>query len=145
MALEFPGVTQVWDCRFEAAYTLDESSPPGTLEVARDDNSWWVKSSSSLLTMQGDLEWTRVGPEFDTLHAYGKLGYGKPEISTGALEKVDVEAVLARCFQSHEKDELYADLEGIAQFGPECVFIFAFLYHYSSFNGVGSCVSRRRL
>nr|ART89046.1 polyene polyketide synthase 1 [Agaricomycetes sp.] len=121
MALEFPGVTQVWDVRFEAAYTLDESSPPGTLEVSRDGHSWSVKSSSALLTMQGDLEWTRAAPEFDTVHAYGKIGYGKPEISRGGFEKIDVDAVLARCFQSHEKDELYTGLEGIAQFGSEFV------------------------
>jgi fatty acid synthase, animal type len=119
MALEFPGVTQVWDCHFDAAFILEESCPPGTLEVAKDDINWSIKSSSALETMQGDLEWTRSAPEFDIMHAYGKLSYGKPELSPRGMAEVDVDAVLARCIQTHEKAELYADLEGIAQFGPE--------------------------
>jgi fatty acid synthase len=69
MALEFPDVTQIWDCRFENAYILDDSAPPGTLEVAKEGNNWWVKSSSSLQSMQGDLEWTRSGAVFDTMHS----------------------------------------------------------------------------
>ena len=119
MALEFPGVTQVWDCRFEAAFILEESVPPGTLEVAKDGISWSIKSSSALETMQGDLEWTRSAPQFDVTHAYGKLGYGKPEISPGGITKVDVDAVLARCIQTHDKAEFYAEAEGVTQFGPE--------------------------
>jgi fatty acid synthase, animal type len=118
MALEFPGVTQVWDCRFETVFILEESAPPGTLEVAKDGNAWSVKSSSALETMQGDLEWTRSVPEFDIMHSYGKLGYGKPELSPGGITKVDVEAVLARCIRTYEKDEIYAELN-MAQFGPE--------------------------
>lgn len=119
MALEFPGVTQVWDCRFEALFIVEESVPPGTLEVAKDGINWTVKSSSALETMQGDLEWTRSAPEFDVMHAYGKVGYGKPELSSSSLTKVDVDAVLARCTQTHVKDELYATVEEIVQFGPE--------------------------
>ncbi|KZT06920.1 polyketide synthase [Laetiporus sulphureus 93-53] len=119
MALEFPGVTQVWDCRFEAACILEEGVPPVTLEVAKDGINWWVKSSSSLQTMQGDLEWTRATPEFDTVHAHGKLGYGVPDLSIGGFKRVDVAAVLARCTSTHQHEELYAELEGIAQFGSE--------------------------
>jgi fatty acid synthase len=127
MALEFPGVTQVWDCRFEAAYILDDTVAPGTLEVARDGNNWWVKSSSAIQTMQGDLEWTRSGAEFDTTHSYGKLGYGTPGLDADAITHVNVDAVLDRCIQTHEKEALYADLEGIAQFGPEYEDLLPFL------------------
>ncbi|PCH43244.1 hypothetical protein WOLCODRAFT_74073, partial [Wolfiporia cocos MD-104 SS10] len=121
MALEFPDVTHVWDCRFESACILEEGVPPVTLEVAKEGVSWWVKSSTALQTMQGDLEWTRTSPAFDMMHAYGKLGYGKPELYPDSITKVDVDAVLKRCISAHDKDELYADLEGIAQFGPEWV------------------------
>jgi hypothetical protein len=121
MALEFPGVTQLWDCSFEAAYILDDSVPPGTLEVSKDGNSWWVKSSSALLSFQGDMEWTRSSPEFDTVHSCGKLGYGKPEIGPDPITCVDVDAVLSRCIRTYEREALYAELEGIAQFGPEYV------------------------
>lgn len=129
MALEFPGVTHVWDCRFENAYILDESAPPGVLEVSKEGNSWRVKSSSALQSMQGDLEWTRSGAVFDTLHSYGKLGYGKPVLGLDDITRVDVEAVLARCIQTHEKAELYADLDGIAQFGPEYVYKYIHTLH----------------
>jgi len=118
MALEFPGVTHIWDCRFEAACILDETVPY-TLEVSKDGDDWYVKSSSQLQTVQGDLEWTRGAAEFDTVHSYGKLGYGKPELDSDAITHVDVDAVQARCTQTHEREALYADLEGIAQFGPE--------------------------
>jgi fatty acid synthase, animal type len=119
MALEFPGVTHVWDCHFDAMFILEESVPPGTLEVAKDGISWSVKSSSALETMQGDLGWTRSAPEFDVIHAYGKVGYGKPELGGSGITKVNVDAVLARCIQTYVKDEMYAKLEGFAQFGPE--------------------------
>jgi fatty acid synthase, animal type len=131
MALEFPGVTQVWDCRFEAMFILEESVPPGTLEVAKDGISWSVKSSSALETMQGDLEWTRSVPEFDVMHAYGKVGYGKPELSGSGVTKIDVDAVLARCIQTHAKDEIYANVDGFVQFGPESVFI---CWYFTSFS-----------
>jgi fatty acid synthase len=121
MALEFPDVTQIWVCRFENAYILDDSAPPGTLEVAKEGNNWWVKSSSSLQSMQGDLEWTRSGAVFDTMHSYGKLGYGDPVLGPNDITHVDVGAVLARCIQTHEKPAIYAEIEGIAQFGPEYV------------------------
>jgi fatty acid synthase, animal type len=48
MALEFPGVTSVWDCRFESAFILDPSVPAATLKVAQEGNRWSVKSSSVL-------------------------------------------------------------------------------------------------
>jgi fatty acid synthase len=119
MALEFPDVTHVWDCQFESAFILDESAPPGTLEVSKKGNSWWVRSSSALQSMQGSMEWTRSGAVFDKLHSCGKLGYGKPVLGPNDFTHVDVETVLRRCIQTYEKAALYGDLEGIAQFGPE--------------------------
>ncbi|KAK1215285.1 hypothetical protein PQX77_022103 [Marasmius sp. AFHP31] len=119
MALEFPDVTSVWDCRFEAAFILDGSVPAATLKVARDGQNWSVRSSSSLQSMQGDLTWTRSEPEFDNLHAHGKLGFGSPEISTGGFTHVDVDAVIARCTTTVEHDAVYEELEGVAQFGSE--------------------------
>ncbi|CCM06115.1 uncharacterized protein FIBRA_08364 [Fibroporia radiculosa] len=119
MAMEFPGVTQLYDCRFEAMYVLDESGPPGTLEVSREGNSWWVKSSSQVGNPQGDKEWTRTGPSFDTLHSYGKLGYGRPELQSDAITQVDLEEVLSRCPYTFGRDILYDHLKDLAQFGPE--------------------------
>ena len=119
MALEFPDVTHVWDCQFESAFILDELAPPGTLEVSKKGNSWWVKSSSALQSMQGNLEWTRSGAVFDKLHSCGKLGYGNPVLGPNDFTHVDVEAILGRCIQTYEKAALYGDPEGIAQFGPE--------------------------
>ncbi|EEB99818.1 hypothetical protein MPER_00405, partial [Moniliophthora perniciosa FA553] len=72
MALEFPDVTSVWDCRFESAFILDPSVPASTLKVSRDGSRWSVKSSTALQSMQGDIDWTRSSPPFDSLHAYGK-------------------------------------------------------------------------
>jgi fatty acid synthase len=134
MALEFPGVTQIWDCRFENAYILDDSAPPGTLEVSKEGNNWWVKSSSSLQSMQGDLEWTRSGAVFDTMHSYGKLGYGKPVLGPHDITHVDVKAILSRCIQTNEKAEIYAETEGIAQFGPEYVSSLLLLRSFAYFN-----------
>ncbi|EPQ50300.1 polyketide synthase [Gloeophyllum trabeum ATCC 11539] len=119
MALEFDGVTQVWDCRFDAPCILDENASPATLEVAKDGNRFTIKSSSSLESMQGDLEWTRSGPVFDTLHATGKLGYGKPVTGPNAVTKIDVQDVLSRCFARYTKEEIYAEMHDILQFGPE--------------------------
>ncbi|KIJ60835.1 polyketide synthase [Hydnomerulius pinastri MD-312] len=119
MALEFPDVTQLYDCRFAAMYVLDESGPPGTLEVSRDGKSWWVKSSSQIGNPQGDMEWTRTGPSFDTLHSCGKLGYGPPEIAPDAVTHVDLDEVLSRCPYTFDRDSLYGQMEGLAQFGPE--------------------------
>ena len=109
----------MWDCSFEAAYILDDSVPPGTLEVSMEGQSWWVKSSSALLSLQGDMEWTRSGPEFDITHSSGKLGYGKPEVNEGCIMHVDIQTVLSRCTHTFDKEALYSELEGIAQFGPE--------------------------
>ncbi|KAF9261006.1 polyketide synthase [Marasmius fiardii PR-910] len=119
MALEFPDVTSVWDCRFESAFILDGTVPASTLKVARDGNKWSVRSSTSLQSMQGDMTWTRSEPEFDSLHAYGKLGYGQPEISPGGITHIDLNAVLARCTTTVGHDEVYEELEGVAQFGTE--------------------------
>ncbi|KAI3605818.1 polyketide synthase [Moniliophthora roreri] len=119
MALEFPDVTSVWDCRFESAFILDGSVPAATLKVARDGNRWSVKSSTALQSMQGDLNWTRSEPPFDSLHAYGKLDYGQPEISPGGITHVDVDAVLARSRSTHLHEAVYDELEGVAQFGTE--------------------------
>ncbi|KIJ60886.1 polyketide synthase [Hydnomerulius pinastri MD-312] len=119
MALEFPDVTQLYDCRFEAMYVLEESGPPGTLEVSREGNSWWVKSSSQMRTPQGDKEWTRTGPSFDTLHSCGKLGYGPPEIEPDAITRVDLEEVLSRCPYTFDRDAFNDRMEGVVQFGPE--------------------------
>ncbi|KAI3601476.1 polyketide synthase [Moniliophthora roreri] len=119
MALEFPDVTTVWDCRFETAFILDPSVPASTLKVSQEGNRWSVKSSSALQSMQGDLSWTRSEPSFDSVHAYGKLGYGKPEISPGAITHVDVDAVLARCKVTALHEAVYEELVGVAQFGPE--------------------------
>ena len=119
MALEFPGVTQVLDCRFEAACTLDASSPPITLEVSKEGNSWTVKSSTALQSMTGDLEWTRSGPVFDKVHAGGRLGFGVPQVGLDAVTKVDVEAVLRRCISTHSKDDLYEGMNTFLPFGPQ--------------------------
>ena len=119
MALEFPGVTQLWDCYFEAACILEESVPAVTLEVAKDGINWWVMSSTALQSVEGDLEWTRTGAVFDKTHAFGKVGYGKPQLDSSSITRVDVEAVLTRCLQTNYKEEMYADMEGFAQFGDE--------------------------
>ncbi|CCM00451.1 uncharacterized protein FIBRA_02483 [Fibroporia radiculosa] len=120
MALEFPDVTEVWDCKFESACILDEYGPPITLEVSNEGVEWFVKSSSALQTMKGDLEWTRRGvPLFDTVHSRGKLGYGPPKLSPNGVTSVNVDAVIERCFQSSTKEEIYAHLRNYAQFGPE--------------------------
>ncbi|CCM04557.1 uncharacterized protein FIBRA_06738 [Fibroporia radiculosa] len=121
MGMEFPGVTHLYDCRFETMYVLDESGPPGTLEVSRQGNSWWVKSSSQMSNLLGDSDkqWTRTGPSFDTLHSYGKLGYGRPELQSDAITQVDLEEVLSRCPYTFGHDALYQEFDGLAQFGPE--------------------------
>ncbi|ESK88629.1 polyketide synthase [Moniliophthora roreri MCA 2997] len=119
MALEFPDVTSVWDCRFESAFILDGSVPAATLKVSRDGNRWSVKSSSALQSMQGDLTWTRSEPSFDSIHAYGKLGYGKPELRPGAITHVDVDAVIARSKVQASHEALYDELSQVAQFGTE--------------------------
>ncbi|KAH9940662.1 polyketide synthase [Amylocystis lapponica] len=118
MALEFGGVTQVWDCHFQTACALDESAPAVTLEVSKEGNSWAVKSSAGLQTMQGDLEWTRSGPVFDTVHAQGKLGYGQPSLGPDSITSVDVDAVLARCSSSYGNEDFYSEIETVSQFGP---------------------------
>ncbi|KAF9237175.1 hypothetical protein BU15DRAFT_76182 [Melanogaster broomeanus] len=104
MGLEFPDVTYLYDCRFATMYVLEESGPPGTLEVSHEGNSWWVKSSSQMPNAQGDMEWTRIGPTFDVLHAHGNLGYGPVELGPDAITHVDVDALLARCTHSVEGD-----------------------------------------
>ncbi|KAF9237183.1 polyketide synthase [Melanogaster broomeanus] len=119
MGLEFPDVTHLYDCRFPAMYVLDESGPPGTLEVSHEGNSWWVKSSSQMLNPQGDMDWTRVGPAFDVLHARGKLGYGPVELGPDAITHVDVDALLARCTHTFDGDSFASMMVGLAQFGPE--------------------------
>ncbi|CCM04590.1 uncharacterized protein FIBRA_06771 [Fibroporia radiculosa] len=119
MGMEFPGVTQLYDCRFEAMYVLDESGPPGTLEVSRQGNSWWVKSSSQIGNPQGDNEWTRTGPSFDTVHSYGKLGYGRPELESNAITHVNLEEVLSRCPYTFDSDDIRNQMIGLSQFGPE--------------------------
>ncbi|KDQ50123.1 hypothetical protein JAAARDRAFT_711195 [Jaapia argillacea MUCL 33604] len=119
MLLEFPGVTMVWDCRFEAACMLDPSFPAVTIEVKKDGHFATIRSSTGLETMQGDLAWTSSSPEFDVQHAYGKLGYGLPELGPRSLAHVDVESVIERCPYSHTREELYDDISGFAQFGPE--------------------------
>ncbi|KAF9237177.1 polyketide synthase [Melanogaster broomeanus] len=119
MGLEFPDVTHLYDCRFPAMYVLEESGPPGTLEVSHAGNSWWVKSSSQMLKTQGDMEWTRIGPTFDVLHAHGKLGYGPIELGPDAITHVDVDALLARCTHTFDGDTVTDMLAGMTQFGPE--------------------------
>ncbi|KIK63451.1 polyketide synthase [Collybiopsis luxurians FD-317 M1] len=120
MGLEFPNVTEVWDCRFENACILDESVPPMTLEVSKEGVEWFIKSSTSLETMRGDLEWTRQNaPPFDTVHAHGKLGYGIPKLSPNSITFVDTNAVTKRCHQANTREELYEQLGTYAQFGPE--------------------------
>ena len=69
--------------------------------------------------MQGDLTWTRSEPNFDNLHAYGKLGFELPEISPKGFTHVDVDAVIARCTTTVDHDAVYDELEGVAQFGSE--------------------------
>ncbi|KAF9235665.1 polyketide synthase [Melanogaster broomeanus] len=118
MGLEFPDVTYLYDCRFSTMYILEESGPPGTLEVSHEGSSWWVKSSSQMLNAQGDMEWTRIGPTFDVLHAYGNLGYGPVELGPDAMTHVDVDALLARCTHTFEGDTVANMLAGFAQFGP---------------------------
>ncbi|KAF8837242.1 polyketide synthase [Paxillus ammoniavirescens] len=120
MGLEFPGVTEVWDCRFENMCILDDSTPPTTLEISKEGIEWFVKSSTPLQNTRGDLEWVRQNvPPFDTIHSRGKLGYGIPNLSPGAITKVDVDEVVKRCSKSNTKEELYEQLESYAQFGPE--------------------------
>lgn len=123
MGLEFPGVTEVWDCRFENMCILNEYGPPTTLEVSKEGVEWFIKSSTSLETMRGDLEWIRQSaPPFDTVHAYGKLGYGLPRLNSDSIRTVDVDAVVKRCTQTSTQEELYTQLENYAQFGYEYVF-----------------------
>ncbi|KAF9242059.1 polyketide synthase [Melanogaster broomeanus] len=119
MGLEFPDVTHIYDVRFKAMYVLDEAVPPGTLEVSREGNSWWVKSSSQMHNPQGDMEWTRTGPTFDVLHAHGKLGYGAVEFGPDAITHVDIDAVLARCTHAFESEAFFSLNHGLVQFGPE--------------------------
>jgi hypothetical protein len=79
MGLEFPGVTEVWDCRFENMCILDDSTPPTTLEISKEGIEWFVKSSTPLQNMRGDLEWVRQNaPPFDTIHSRGKLATVRP-------------------------------------------------------------------
>ncbi|KIJ24979.1 hypothetical protein M422DRAFT_216980 [Sphaerobolus stellatus SS14] len=120
MGLEFPGVTEVWDCRFEGMCILDEFVPPTTLEVSKEGIEWFVKSSTALRNMRGDLEWVRQNaPPFDTAHSRGKLGYGVPKSSPDAITHVNVDEVAKRCHKWNTKEELYAQLEYYAQFGSE--------------------------
>lgn len=122
MGLEFPGVTEVWDCKFEAVCILDESVPPTTLEVSKEGTEWFVKSSTVLQTMRGDLEWVRrSAPPFDTVHSHGKLGYGVPKLSPDSITYVDVDAVTKRCHRTNTGEELYQQLEKYAQVGAEYV------------------------
>ncbi|KAJ8483173.1 hypothetical protein ONZ45_g14697 [Pleurotus djamor] len=119
MALEFPGVTHVWDCLFQVAYILDEKAPPATLEVSTAGSDWWVKSSSSHQSSGIDSESTRVGPKFDIVHACGKLGYTPPTLDDSNPRYVNVEDVLARCTHTFTNADIYAEAEGLAQFGQE--------------------------
>lgn len=122
MGLEFPGVTEVWDCRFENMCILDESVPPVTMEISKEGIEYFIKSSTALSTTRGDLEWTRQNaPPFDTIHSRGRLGYGVPILSPGSITKVDVDEVIKRCVKSNTKEELYDQLQAYAQFGPEYV------------------------
>ncbi|KAH7886699.1 hypothetical protein F5I97DRAFT_2059038 [Phlebopus sp. FC_14] len=120
MGLQFPGVTEVWDCRFENMCILDESVPPTTLEISKEGIEWFVKSSTPLQNMRGDLEWVRQNaPPFDTVHSRGKMSYGMPILGPDAITKVNVGEVVERCSKSNTKEELYEQLEAYAQFGPE--------------------------
>ncbi|KAL4254858.1 hypothetical protein ABKN59_004677 [Abortiporus biennis] len=118
MMLEFPGVTSLFDCRFENACIMDPALPAVTLEVKKDGNFATIKSSSGLETMQGDLTWTRANTEFDVLHAYGKLGYGLPEVSS-SVSYVEVEEVISRCTYDYSREDIYEEMGTYAQFGPE--------------------------
>lgn len=117
MALEFGNVTQVWDCHFAAACAVAADAPAVTLEVLKDGINWTVRSSEDLRRAQDDIQWTEAGPKFDTVHAYGKLGYGQPRLGPKDLRKVDVDAVLKRCFASYGHDDFYTEIETVSQFG----------------------------
>ncbi|KAF9238192.1 polyketide synthase [Melanogaster broomeanus] len=47
-----------------------------------------------------DMAWTRTGPTFDVLHAYGKLGYGAVELGSDAITHVDVDALFKRILKA---------------------------------------------
>ncbi|GJJ10578.1 putative PKSNRPS-like protein biosyntheticcluster [Clathrus columnatus] len=119
MILEFPGVTEVWDCRFEAACILDEFVPPVTLEVSKDGVDWFVRSSTALQNMQGNFEWAREGsPPFDIVHACGKLSYEIPKLSPNLITHLNKDEFLKRS-QYSTNEELYRKLESYSQFGPQ--------------------------
>ncbi|KAJ6535978.1 hypothetical protein DFH09DRAFT_1043015 [Mycena vulgaris] len=117
MALEFGGVTQVWDCHFAAACAVTSDAPPVVLEVLKNGINWTVKSSEDFRRSPDDLQWTEAGPKFNTVHAYGKLGYGTPLLGRNAVSNVDVDAVLNRCFASYGHDDFYNEIETVSQFG----------------------------
>ncbi|EPQ51987.1 polyketide synthase [Gloeophyllum trabeum ATCC 11539] len=119
MLLEFPNVTAIYDCSFDAACVLDPAASPVTIEVKKLGNFVTIKSSEGLETMQGDLSWTVAAPIFDTQHACGKLGYGIPPLGPRTISHVDIDEILARCPYSHSREELYDTIFAVAQFGPE--------------------------
>ncbi|GJJ08177.1 putative secondary metabolism biosyntheticenzyme [Clathrus columnatus] len=120
MILEFPGVTEVWDCRFEAKCILDESVPPSTLEVSKNGIDWFIKSSTALQNTQGDFEWAREGsPPFDIVHSRGKLSYGIPKLGPNPITRINKDELLKRLPIYSTKEELYGKLGSYSQFGPQ--------------------------
>ena len=118
MALEFPGVTGVWDCHFDSAFAISESGPASTLEVRKESHKFQILSSSNLTSGQNDPSWTRSGPVFDRVHAHGKLAYGMPHV---AMRHINVKDVLSRCSFEASAEMVYEEFRGIAQFGPTWV------------------------
>ncbi|KAF8157648.1 hypothetical protein K438DRAFT_1777141 [Mycena galopus ATCC 62051] len=117
MALEFGNVMHLWDCHFSAACAVAPDAPAVTLEVSKEGINWTVKSSEDLRRAEDDIQWTESGPKFNTVHVYGKLGYGTPRIGPKNLRKVDVDAVLERCFAAFGHDDFYSEIETVSQFG----------------------------
>ncbi|KIJ06636.1 hypothetical protein PAXINDRAFT_20169 [Paxillus involutus ATCC 200175] len=93
------------------------------LQRHREGIEWFenLKSSTLLQNIKGDLEWARQNvPAFDTIHSRGKLNYGTPNLSPGAVTKVDVDEVVEHCSKPNTaKEELYQQLASDAQFGAE--------------------------
>ncbi|GJJ08186.1 Type I Iterative PKS [Clathrus columnatus] len=120
MILEFPGVTEVWDCRFETMCILYESVPPSTLEVSKNGIDWFIKSSTALQNTQGDFEWAREGsPPFDIVHSRGKLSYGIPKLGPNPITRINKDELLKRLPIYSTKEELYGRLGSYSQFGPQ--------------------------
>lgn len=119
MALEFPGVTSVWDFEFAKAFALDDDGKIGTLHVKKIGGQVEIASSTTDRSLHPVDEGISSNHHtYGVVHARGRIGYGKPRLDERCLVKVDVSEVASRCPFYFTAADVYKELSTWCQFGP---------------------------